>query len=148
MAALGLARFERSGLALVGSLRRDGSPRISPVEPYVVAGELALGMMPNSRKALDLLRDPRLTVHSTACDRDGSEGDFKVYGQAFDVPDAVLRKAYGDATEARIDWRPEGPFHLFVVDIESAGYIEFGEGRRAMRWTRSGGFQRLRHPDD
>ena len=79
LATLGEQRFESSGLCLVGTLRRDGSPRISPVEPYVAAGHLFLGMMPNSRKALDLLRDPRVVVHSVTCDREGTDGDFKLY---------------------------------------------------------------------
>ena len=38
-------------------------------------------------KALDLLRDPRVTVHSVVADRSGTEGEFKVYGRAEDVRD-------------------------------------------------------------
>jgi hypothetical protein len=45
LAALGEERFERTGLSLVGTITRDGHPRISPVEPYIVDGELLLGMM-------------------------------------------------------------------------------------------------------
>ena len=69
LAALGLDRFERTGLALVGTLRKNGWPRISPVEPVIAGGQLYLGMMWQSVKALDLLRDPRCTVHSTVSDR-------------------------------------------------------------------------------
>src|SRR5919198_4629825 len=112
LAELGRERLVRTNLCLVGTLRRDGSPRISPVEPYIVDGELLLGMMWQSRKALDLLRDPRVVVHSVVSDRDGTEGDFKLYGQAVDVQDPARREAYADATEARIDWRPEEPYHL------------------------------------
>ena len=60
LAAVGEARFRRTGLALVGTLRRDGWPRISPVEPFIVDGKLYLGMMWRSRKALDLFRDSTL----------------------------------------------------------------------------------------
>ena len=81
LAALGEAQLARTGLALVGTLRRDGWPRISPVEPFIVDGNLYLGMMWKSRKALDLIRDPRCVVHSTVVDRKGSEGEFKVYGR-------------------------------------------------------------------
>ena len=45
-------------------------------------GQLALGMMWRSMKALDLLRDPRCVVHSVVSDKDGTEGEFKVYGRA------------------------------------------------------------------
>jgi hypothetical protein len=148
LASLGLERFERTGLCLVGTLRHDGSPRISPVEPYVVDGELLLGMMWQSRKALDLLRDPRVVVHSVVSNKDGSEGDFKLYGRVHDVPDPERRRAYGDATYARIDWRPGEPFHLFAVDIEQAGFISFGNQQRALRWTPRGGAEALKHPDE
>ena len=65
LAAMGEAKFEETGLVLVGTLRKNGWPRISPVEPLIVEGRLYLGMMWRSRKALDLLRDPRCSIHST-----------------------------------------------------------------------------------
>jgi hypothetical protein len=148
LAAVGLERFDTTGLGLVGTLRKDGSPRISPCEVFVVDGELLLGMMWRSNKAVDLLRDPRLTVHSATCNRDGAEGDFKLYGRAVDVSDPALRKRYADALEAKIQWRPSEPYHLFAVDVATAGYISFGDDRRAMRWTPDGGPEHLRHPDD
>ncbi len=40
LAAFGRDRFERSGLALVGTLRKNGWPRISPVEPLITDGHL------------------------------------------------------------------------------------------------------------
>jgi hypothetical protein len=148
LAALGLERFERAGLCLVGTLRKDGSPRISPIEPYVVRGELLLGMMWQSRKARDLLRDPRIVVHSAVSNKDGSEGDFKLYGRVRDVPDPELRTAYGDTLFEQIDWRPEEPYHLYAVDVEQAGFIQFAPERRAIRWTPDGGQERIKHPDD
>jgi len=148
LAALGLERFDRTGVCLIGTLRADGSPRISPIEPYVVGGDLLLGMMWQSRKARDLLRDPRIVVHSAVSNKDGSEGDFKLYGRVRDVPDPAVRKAYGDALFEQIDWRPEEPYHLFAVDVERAGFIQFAPERRAMRWTPAGGEERIKHPDD
>ena len=148
LAALGIERFERTGVCLIGTLRADGSPRISPIEPYVVRGELLLGMMWQSRKARDLLRDPRIVVHSAVSNKDGSEGDFKLYGRVWDVTDPAMRTAYGDATYAKIAWRPDEPFHLFAVDVEQAGFIQFAPERLAMRWTPAGGQERIKHPDD
>jgi hypothetical protein len=55
-------RFLADGLILVGTLRRDGSPRISPNEPAFGGGRFFVSMMWRSRKALDVLRDPRVTV--------------------------------------------------------------------------------------
>lgn len=123
MAASGEERFERTGVVLVGTIRKDGSPRISPVEPLITQGHLFLGMMWRSMKALDLLRDPRCLVHSTICNRDGSEGEFKLRGRAVDVPDSEMRERYCEALYEKIAWRPEEPYHLFSVNIESASFI-------------------------
>ena len=38
LAALGEERFEATGLVLVGTLRKNGWPRISPVEPFLPMG--------------------------------------------------------------------------------------------------------------
>ena len=125
LAALGEAQFARTGLSLVGTLRRDGWPRISPVEPFFVDGQLYLGMMWRSVKALDLLRDPRCVVHSTVSDPNGAEGEFKVYGSAVDVADPGERSRFADAVFAAIGFRPEEPeFHCFAVSIDSIVYSE------------------------
>ena len=129
LAALGEAQFARTGLALVGTLRRDGWPRISPVEPYIVDGQLYLGMMWRSVKALDLLRDPRCVVHSTVSDREGTEGEFKVYGRAVEVTDLEERGRFGDAVYAAIGFRPEEPeYHCFVIAIESVAFSKLQDG--------------------
>ena len=93
LAALGRALFLETQLTLVGSLRKDGWPRISPVEPLFFAGELYLGMMWQSRKALDLRRDPRCTVMNTVHDRMIPDGEFKLFGRAVEVTDR--RRARG-----------------------------------------------------
>jgi hypothetical protein len=105
-------------------------------------------MMWQSRKARDLLRDPRIVVHSAVSNKDGSEGDFKLYGRVRDVDDPGMRGAYGDTLFERIDWRPEEPYHLFAVGIERAGFIQFAPERRAMRWAPGTGEERIKHPDD
>ena len=136
LAALGEAQFARTGLALVGTLRRDGWPRISPVEPFIVDGRLYLGMMWRSVKALDLLRDPRCVVHSTVSDREGTEGEFKVYGRAVEVTDLEERRRFGDAVYAATDFRPEElEYHCFAIAIESVAYsILQGEEFHRQLW--------------
>jgi hypothetical protein len=144
LANLAEARFRKDGLCLLGTLRKDGSPRISPCELDFAAGELLLGMMWRSRKALDLFRDPRTVVHSVTSDREGTKGDVKLYGRAFDISAPEVRQAYRDAIRARIGWAPDEPeYHLFALDIESAGYIVFGEDRHALTWNPSTDLRRL-----
>jgi len=141
LAALGEERLRERELCLVGTLRRNGWPRITPVEPDFVDGELMLGMMWRSPKALDLLRDPRLVVHSVVSRREGDESDFKLYGRAVPVEDSERRARYRATIKARIDWEPEEPnYHLFAVDVDSAGFVTFAEGDRyGMAWDPRGG---------
>ena len=135
LASIAQERFEAAGLVLVGTLRKDGRPRISPLEPLIAHGELYLGMMWQSKKALDLLRDPRCAVHSIVSKSDASEGEFKLWGRVRDVDDVSERERCADAYEAKIAWRPVEPYHLFALDIEEASYIKSdGETQRVIRW--------------
>ena len=125
LAELAEERFQRYRLVLAGTLRRDGWPRISPVEPLVVEGVLYVGMTWRSRKALDLLRDPRITVQSIVSNRDGTEGEFKLYGRAEDIQSTQTRRLYLQAVHRELGYElsVEENFHLFAVDIESAAYL-------------------------
>ena len=108
LAQAGEERFERWGLILLGSVRKDGTPRISPVEPLIVGGELMLGMMWQSKKALDLLREPRCLVHSIITNKDGSEGEFKLRGTARDLADLECRQTYSKAPFQKTGLAPAG----------------------------------------
>ena len=78
LARLGMARLSSARVALLGTLRRDGSPRISPVEPHIAAGQLLIGAMAWSAKASDLRRDPRYVLHSVVTGPDSGEGNETV----------------------------------------------------------------------
>jgi hypothetical protein len=82
LAELGRERLLVPGVVLVATVRPDGTPRLSPVEPFAMDGDLWLSMLWQSAKAADLLRDPRILVHSVVTGRDGAEGEFKVRGTA------------------------------------------------------------------
>jgi hypothetical protein len=130
-------RFAATGLCLVGTLRSDGWPRISPVEPLVVGGQLYLGMMPGSTKSRDLARDPRCLVHSTVSDKDGSDGEVKLYGQARRVSDRAEIERYCVAIEEAIGWRPKGDddLDLWLVYLARGAYVRFdGETQRFATW--------------
>jgi hypothetical protein len=149
LAALGDERLRAKELCLIGTLRKNGWPRISPVEPEFVDGELMLGMMWQSPKALDLFRDARIVVHSVVSERSGKEGDFKLYGRAADVQDPERRAAYRATIKARIDWEPSEPnFHLFSINIESAGFVTFDEPRYGLAWDPAKGLRRWSVADD
>ena len=127
LAALGLELFESSELVMLGTLRRDGGPRITPLEYFLYNGEFTLGGMWQSMKLLDLLRDPRCVLHSTTHDKSNEEGDFKLYGRAIAIDDAAYRERYADAVRDAIGWAPSEPYHLFRLDITSAAFVLFGD---------------------
>ncbi len=116
-------RLIAPGVLLVVTIRRDGTPRVSPVEPLVLDGDLWLSMMWQSRKATDLLRDDRILAHSITTTRDGDEGEVKLRGRAVSVDDPDSRARYCDAVSV-LGWRPEEPyFHLFRVEIADVTFI-------------------------
>src|SRR5207247_4178575 len=85
------ALFDAHRHKTMATLRRDGSPRISGIEVEFSDGEVFLGMMPGSVKALDVLRDPRLALHSASDDPPEDDpgrwpGDAKIAGRAVEVP--------------------------------------------------------------
>lgn len=136
------ARFRADELVFLGTIRPDGTARVSPCEVDVAEGELLMGMMWRSHKALDLLRDPRITVHSATAHRTNPGGDVKLRGRAVDVSDAALRQAYRATLQARIDWAPDEPeFHLFSVDVATAAYLRFGDDGIARIWDPTQGLR-------
>jgi hypothetical protein len=119
-------RVLEPGVVLVATIRRDGTPRLSPVEPFVLDGSLWLSMMWDSRKAADLTRDPRVLVHSIITNRDGGEGELKIRGMARAEHDLGAQRRYADAVAASLGWKPEpGRFHLFEVDIDNVTFIRY-----------------------
>ena len=136
-------RFRKDELVTLGTLRVDGSPRVSPCEVDFAAGHLFLGMMWRSRKALDLLRDPRIVVHSIQAEREPTEGDIKLYGNAVEILQPELREKFRLAILARIDWAPDEPeYHRFSLDVQEAGYLSFSD-KVVTTWDPSHG---VRHP--
>jgi hypothetical protein len=96
----------------LATLRRDGSPRISGSEVIFAEGELWLGSMWRSLKALDLRRDPRFALHSGSPDpKAGWRGDAKLAGHVEEVDDEERRiRIFAGKGGA-------GPAHLFRCDI-------------------------------
>ena len=91
------ALFDAHKHKTIATLRADGSPRISGIETTFEDGELTFGSMPNARKGADLLRNPRLALHSATVDPvEGAEaqwpGEAKIAGRAIraDGPDGDL----------------------------------------------------------
>jgi hypothetical protein len=140
----GWAHLERTHVALLGTIRADGTPRISPVEPFVIGGELVFGVM-RSPKWDDIERDPRLVLHSSVSDINGSEGEFKVYGRAVRTEEPAMR-THSDAWWAS---RPREQAAVFTVDISEAVLVAWSpefDRMRTSRWTPRTGAQDAERP--
>jgi len=107
----------------LATLRADGSPRISGIEAHVLLGELWFGSMPNARKALDLRRDPRFSLHSGSKDPPGWRGDAKVGGRAEEITDPERMREVFEA----MGHPQSGPAHLFRCDIAEVATVRLGE---------------------
>ncbi len=112
--------FELRVHKLIATLRADGSPRISGCEAHFAEGDVWLGMMPGSLKALDLRRDPRVALHSGSADPPDWSGDAKAFGLA-------IEESPKDALHVRELIGAGGGAHLFRLDIRELAVVRLGE---------------------
>jgi hypothetical protein len=134
--------FNRHHVGLLATTRNDGSPRISPVEPYFIAGRLVLGLMPWSGKARDLARDPRCELHNPVTDVGGSDPEIRLHGRAVPIrPDELD----GEDVDAWWFSQADGTFALVSLEITAAASVswETSRGRLTVeRWTSESGVVR------
>ncbi|MBK5305205.1 MAG: pyridoxamine 5'-phosphate oxidase family protein [Frankiaceae bacterium] len=127
-------RFAARKHCTMATLRRDGSPRISGTEVEITDGELRIGSMPGAVKAKDLLRDPRLAIHSATVDPpDGNpaawDGEAKVAGTA------VVRPSLDDS-------------HAFAVDVTEVVLTHLDDAGTQLvitSWHPDRGVREIRH---
>lgn len=140
LAGLVQDRFEATGLALLATLRADGAPRLSGIEPSFWDGELWLGSMWDARKAHDLRRDPRLALHAATVDKDVKEGDAKIAGRAEELDDDALKGRFGRAfgEDNGFDPNTHGPWHLFRVEVTELVHVRPGDDALVIESWRPG----------
>lgn len=110
----------------LATLRKDGSPRLTGIEAQFLEGELWMGMGPTSMKALDLLRDGRMALHSaTVYEGDTSLNDVKIGGRAIRVTDPATLAAYLKAAGFGEGGSLDG-FALFRVDVTEVARMTLG----------------------
>ena len=141
--------FERrhraaGNLCMLATLRADGFPRISPMEPRLFEGELWLVGMPDTTKFNDLARDPRFGLHTATVDTHVSDGDAKLWGTVHDVRDEALHQRWAQDLydESGFDLRGEQFPQFFAADIVGGSSVEVLDGHLDITvWT--GGAERV-----
>ena len=153
LAARGRSILASTTNAVLATLRADGSPRVSGIDPFFAVGELWIGSMPGARKADDLARDPRLALHGVPWEsrrlRDGAgdpgEADVKLTGQAVEVTDpAQISGALASFAAGRGFEPPEGG-RYYRIELASLA-VTFVEGEALVidHWTEQSGRSTIR----
>lgn len=134
-------------LCMLGTIRSDGYPRISPVEPRIFEGRLVIVGMPGTTKFLDLGRDPRFCLHTATIDTQLSEGDAKVWGQVADFRDRDFHGRFAQDLfeESGLDLRGEAFEPFYVADLTSASSIELVDNQLVITIWKPGEGERLVH---
>jgi hypothetical protein len=131
---------------MLATLRRDGSPRISPMEPVLVddalvlhEGRLWFGMMGGATKSLDLQRDGRFMAHCATVDKMLAEDDVKFWGVATRVTDLELLNSFADDIFKSTGFRFEiDQFDAFEVDLLGASTVGVADDVMTVRTWRAG----------
>ncbi|MFJ8960277.1 pyridoxamine 5'-phosphate oxidase family protein [Lentzea sp. NPDC102401] len=143
MAAFVQGRFAADRHALIATLRKDGAPRISGVEPDFAHGELWAGMMPDSLKSKDLRRDPRFALHCMTTTASMTEaGDAKISGTAeFHADKEIYLKDLFDRT----GWQPKpDEIDLFRFDVTEVVQLTVeGDEMVVLSWHEGRGTRRV-----
>ena len=131
IAAIFTRRHAATGnLCLLATLRSDGFPRISPIEPRIFEDQLWLVGMPNTTKFQDLGRDPRFCLHTATVDTEVKDGDAKLWGVVNDVQDKPLQQRFATALfdETGFDLRGQQFDPFYAADLIGAAAVEVGGG--------------------
>ncbi|MER5930533.1 pyridoxamine 5'-phosphate oxidase family protein [Streptomyces sp. NPDC002054] len=138
------ARFAQYPHHVLATLRKDGSPRVAGLNTEFRGGELWLGMMPDSRKAKDLQRDPRFALHTNpGAGETMPDGDVRISGRAIEVVDPPEQHRFAEETGT------EHPFHLFRTELTEVVHIGVdGDDLVIRAWTPARGLRTLRRGND
>jgi hypothetical protein len=126
IAAVFTRRHKATGnLCMLGTVRSDGFPRISPVEPKIFENMLVIAGMPNTTKFSDLARDPRFCLHTATVDTRVGDGDAKLFGTVTDLPDRDVHARFAQNLfeESGFDIRGQEFDHFFVADLTTASTV-------------------------
>ncbi|MBC8506238.1 MAG: hypothetical protein ISR58_04855 [Anaerolineales bacterium] len=135
MASLGSERINRK-ITYLATIKKNSSPRLHPVTPFIGNGMLFMFTEPTSPKIGDLCRDGRYAMH---CSVDRKEGDplieFLVSGNAQAITDELVRQEAKKiaATSINLDG-----YYLFEFHIDYALAVEYDDDWKKVprRWRR------------
>lgn len=72
--------FESNIHHVIGTIRKNGSPRLSGTEVRI-DDEVRIGIMPDAVRLQDIDHDPRVEIHSAPLEPDLAHGDARLSGR-------------------------------------------------------------------
>jgi hypothetical protein len=146
LAAAARRSFDQGKHKVMATIRRDGSPRVSGTEVVFFEGDVWLGSMPGAMKARDLLRDPRVALHSPTVDESMKPdlGDAKLSGRAEEITDADVKARFLKSFAEETGQNPPEPFHLFRIGLTEVlrSWVD-GDHMVIESWHEGRGVQRV-----
>ena len=132
-------------LCLLATVRADGSPRISPIEPRVFEGRLVLVGMPHTTKFRDLGRDGRFCLHTATVDTHVTEGDVKLFGTVRNEQDRALHQRFADDlfAESGFDLRGQEFDPFYVAELTSGSSVTIDDGQLTITIWKPGRGERV-----
>ncbi|GII26236.1 pyridoxamine 5'-phosphate oxidase family protein [Planosporangium mesophilum] len=146
IAAIFTRRHAAAGkLCMLATLRSDGFPRISPMEPRIFEDQLWLIGMPDTTKFRDLARDPRFCLHTATVDTQVKDGDAKLWGVVRDVRDPALHQRFAEDLfqDIGLDLRGQEFDQFYAADITSASAVEVDGGHMDVTIWKPGASERV-----
>lgn len=134
-----LRRHAAAGnLCMLATLRADGSPRISPLEPRIFEDRLWIVGMPQTTKFADLARDPRFCLHTATVDTHPVDGDAKLTGYVRHVPDREQQERFAQHLfeQSGPDVRGQAFETFYAADLTGASTVTLDNGHLDITiWT-------------
>lgn len=139
--------------AVLATLRADGSPRVSGIDPFVAVGHLWIGSMDDSRKGDDLARDPRMALHGIPWESrrikegatDAGDADVKLTGRAVPLTDPALRSRVATWFQEERGYDAPEDGGLYSIDIDTLVVIYVEDDELVIdRWTAADGRRTIR----
>lgn len=127
LAAIAHRTLTSFGVAMLATIRTDGTPRTDPVEPVFADGELLFGSGRRTAKSRNLLRDPRCALHGLVSRAHSGDPDVKFFGHV-------------EASELAAGWWAESAegADIYALRVEEAVAITWdlpASRERIYRWS-------------
>ena len=121
-------------IAYLATIKKDGSPRLHPVTPFIGNGMLYIFTEPSSPKIRDIQQNRKYALHCTV----GGEGplvEFLVSGEAIMISNLDTRRRQAESIAAS----PvvQNSYVLFEFQVKQVLVVEYDEERKPVvrRWA-------------